>query len=230
MSELTGWDRRLSVTADGKGLVGYAGAVLLRKVADRVGLTGGLAELLPAGAGHGWRERAHVVVQLAVAIVLGAMGLRNLPSKLWTVNASWMLAANLAADLDAWLRLLALHDEPDLADAEPDIMRFRLYHLPARLSRHARCRWLRIETTSPGPGPARSPRSGAGSTAPGYHLTAGPDPTKTRTEETSTIPGDVDPLCSRNDTRRPHPRSCGTNGRTNHLNEQRLPPTNRGQC
>ncbi|WP_234042424.1 hypothetical protein [Streptomyces marianii] len=28
-------------------------------------------------------------------------------------------------------------------------MRFRLYHLPARPARHARRRWLRIETTSP---------------------------------------------------------------------------------
>jgi hypothetical protein len=46
-----------------------------------------------------------------------------------------MLAANLAADL--------------LADAEIDTMRFRLYHLPARLTKHARHRWLRIEATCP---------------------------------------------------------------------------------
>ncbi|MFD5064944.1 hypothetical protein [Streptomyces sp. NPDC058394] len=31
-------------------------------------------------------------------------------------------------DLDAWLRLLTLHDREDLADAEPDTMRFRVYH------------------------------------------------------------------------------------------------------
>ncbi|MFE7752197.1 hypothetical protein [Streptomyces sp. NPDC057428] len=31
-------------------------------------------------------------------------------------------AANLVADLDAWLRLLALHDQDELADAEPDAM------------------------------------------------------------------------------------------------------------
>lgn len=41
VSERTGWDRGLSVTADGKGLVGHAGAVLLRKLADRTGLTRG---------------------------------------------------------------------------------------------------------------------------------------------------------------------------------------------
>lgn len=39
-----------------------------------------------------------------------AMGLDNLPSQSWEVNRGWMLAANIAADLDAWVRLLALHD------------------------------------------------------------------------------------------------------------------------
>ncbi|MFJ2022019.1 IS1380 family transposase [Streptomyces nodosus] len=78
-----------------------------------------------------------------------AMGLRNLPSHSWQINTGWMLAANLAVDLDAWLRLLTLHDDEDLAHAEPDTMRFRLYHLPARLARHARRRFLRIERTWP---------------------------------------------------------------------------------
>jgi hypothetical protein len=77
------------------------------------------------------------------------MGLGNLPSQSWEVNRGWVLAANVAADLDAWLRLLALHDIDDLADAVPDTMRFRLYHLPARLADHARCRCLRIERTWP---------------------------------------------------------------------------------
>ncbi|SCE53872.1 Transposase DDE domain group 1, partial [Streptomyces sp. di188] len=77
MSERTGWDRRLSVVADGKGLVGQAGAVLLRKLADRTGLTAALAGVLPSGSGSGWRDRAAVVVQLAVAIVLGAVSLSD---------------------------------------------------------------------------------------------------------------------------------------------------------
>jgi len=92
--------------------------------------------------------RHHAVVEDQVR-TNKALGLHNLPSKSLAVNESWMLAANLAADLNAWLRLLALHDEPDLAQAEPDTMRFRLYHLPARLSRHARRQWLRIERTWP---------------------------------------------------------------------------------
>ncbi|MFE7244035.1 hypothetical protein [Streptomyces sp. NPDC057580] len=36
-----------------------------------------------------------------------------------------------------------------LADAEPDTMRFRLYHLPARLTDRARRRWLHVDATWP---------------------------------------------------------------------------------
>lgn len=75
MSETTGWDRRLSVVADGKRLIGHAGAVLLRKCADRTGLTSALARVLPAGSVSGWRDRAEVLVALAVAITLGATNL-----------------------------------------------------------------------------------------------------------------------------------------------------------
>jgi hypothetical protein len=78
-----------------------------------------------------------------------AMGLRNLPSKSWTVNQGWVLAANIAADLTAWTRLLGLHDQPDLADAEPETLRYRLLHLPATLSSHARQRTLKIASTWP---------------------------------------------------------------------------------
>jgi hypothetical protein len=45
-----GWDRGLDVAADGRGLVGHAGAVLLRRLADRVALTGELARALPVSA------------------------------------------------------------------------------------------------------------------------------------------------------------------------------------
>ncbi|WP_275432064.1 MULTISPECIES: transposase [unclassified Streptomyces] len=77
MRETTGWDRRLTVAADGRGLIGHAGAVLLRRLADRVGLTAGLAEVLPVGSGADWRDRAVTVVQLAVAIALGAVNLSD---------------------------------------------------------------------------------------------------------------------------------------------------------
>jgi hypothetical protein len=41
-----GWDHALKVTADGKGLVGHAGAILLRKTAGQAGLTGLLSGAL----------------------------------------------------------------------------------------------------------------------------------------------------------------------------------------
>jgi hypothetical protein len=78
-----------------------------------------------------------------------AMGLRNLPSKTWMVNCGWVLAANLAADLSAWCRLLGLSDCDDLKDAEPDTLRYRLWALPARLVRHARQRVLKLSRTWP---------------------------------------------------------------------------------
>ncbi|WP_435818246.1 IS1380 family transposase [Micromonospora matsumotoense] len=78
-----------------------------------------------------------------------AMGLRNLPSKAWTVNQSWILTCNIAADLAAWTRLLGLHDQADLAHAEPDTLRYRLLHLPAKLVHHARRRILSIPDTWP---------------------------------------------------------------------------------
>ncbi|MFD8393477.1 transposase [Streptomyces sp. NPDC059680] len=68
----TGWDQRLDVRADDQNLVGHAGVVLLRRIADRTGLTRALAGALPKGAGPGWRDRGEAVVQLACAIVLGA--------------------------------------------------------------------------------------------------------------------------------------------------------------
>ncbi|WP_152646023.1 transposase [Streptacidiphilus albus] len=72
-----------------------------------------------------------------------------LPSKSWQVNAAWVLAATIAADLDAWTRLLLLHDAPELAKAEPATIRTKLYHLPARLTAHARRRVLHLDRSWP---------------------------------------------------------------------------------
>jgi hypothetical protein len=41
-----GWDHGLKVTGDGEALVGHAGAVLLRKLADQAGLTAALGSAL----------------------------------------------------------------------------------------------------------------------------------------------------------------------------------------
>ena len=93
-------------------------------------------------------HREHAVVEDGVRTAK-SMGLRNLPSKTWVVNCGWVLAANIAADLAAWIRLLGLYDCDDLKDAEPDTLRYRLLSLPARLARHARTRVLKISRTWP---------------------------------------------------------------------------------
>ncbi len=57
-------------------------------------------------------------------------------------------AANLGHYLGCWVRLVTLHDQDD-SSAGPATMRYRLYHLPARLSTHARHRYLRLERAWP---------------------------------------------------------------------------------
>ncbi|WP_406190510.1 transposase [Streptomyces sp. NBC_01017] len=77
------------------------------------------------------------------------VGLGLLPSASWQLNAAWVLAATIACDLDTWTRLLLLHDQPELAAAEPETIRRKLYHLPARLTSHARRRTLHLDHTWP---------------------------------------------------------------------------------
>jgi hypothetical protein len=67
----TGWSQGLDVTADGQGIVSHAGLVLLRALADRTGLTGGLSRALatPRLLVH---DRGRVLADLATAIADGA--------------------------------------------------------------------------------------------------------------------------------------------------------------
>ena len=94
-------------------------------------------------------HREHAVVETAGVRTAKAMGLRNLPSKSWQVNAGWVITANIAADLTAWTRLLGFHDDADLREADPDTLRYRIWHIPARLACHARQRILRISPDWP---------------------------------------------------------------------------------
>jgi len=61
----------------------------------------------------------------------------------------WVLAANIAADLTAWTRLLGFRDDDELRAAAPDTLRYRVWHVPARLVRHARKRVLKISPDWP---------------------------------------------------------------------------------
>jgi hypothetical protein len=49
--------------------------VVLHAVADRAGLTAALGPLWPGGGSPTWRDRAHVLLGLTSAIVLGATNL-----------------------------------------------------------------------------------------------------------------------------------------------------------
>ena len=74
-----------------------------------------------------------------------ACGAERLPSKDYQRNSAWLQLVALAVSLLAWLRLIALDD--DLAKAEPNALRFRLFSAPARLDTHARHKILK---TPPG--------------------------------------------------------------------------------
>jgi hypothetical protein len=73
-----GWDHALKVTADGTGLAGHAGAVLLRKTADQAGLTAQLSAALRKKGSSPAFDRGTVLVSLAAAIALGATSMSDI--------------------------------------------------------------------------------------------------------------------------------------------------------
>jgi hypothetical protein len=73
-----GWDHALKVTADGAGLVGHAGAVLLRKAADQTGLTAQMSAALRKKGTSPLLDRGIVLVSLAAAIALGATSMSDI--------------------------------------------------------------------------------------------------------------------------------------------------------
>jgi len=92
------------------------------------------------------RHRAHARVEDRIRHAKDT-GLSRLPSREYAINEAWIACMTLAADLTAWLRLLALPDS--LKACEPKALRYRLLHVPARLTRGARRRRLRFPRTWP---------------------------------------------------------------------------------
>ena len=78
MAKDTRWDRNLSVAADACGLVGHAGAVLLRKLADQCGLTPALGAALGRKGKFPLIDRGMALVSMAVAIALGATSMSDI--------------------------------------------------------------------------------------------------------------------------------------------------------
>jgi hypothetical protein len=74
----TSWDHSLEVTADGNGLVGHAGGILLRKLADRCGLTAALTAALAQKGMFPQLSRGMVLVSTAIAIAMGATAMADI--------------------------------------------------------------------------------------------------------------------------------------------------------
>jgi hypothetical protein len=94
------------------------------------------------------RHRAHAHVEGDVKQVKD-LGLARWPSRFWAINVAWTQIVALAANLLACFRHLALPTGP-LREAAPKLLRYRLFHLPGRLTRGQRRRWLHLRADWPG--------------------------------------------------------------------------------
>ena len=72
------WDHGLTVTADGEGLVGQAGGVILRELADRSGLTAALRDALARDGRFPEVDRGMAMVSAAVMIALGGTSMSGI--------------------------------------------------------------------------------------------------------------------------------------------------------
>jgi hypothetical protein len=92
------------------------------------------------------RHRQHAVVEDRIRC-LKAMGLANLPFSEWQPNAAWLEVALIAHDLTVWTQQTCLAGEH--AIAEPKRLRYRILHVAARLTRHARRTTLHLQDDWP---------------------------------------------------------------------------------
>src|SRR5579864_6553927 len=130
----TRWDHALKVTGGGTGLVGHAGAVLLRKAADQAGLTAALSAAVRKAGMSPLLDRGIALVSMAAAIALWATSMSDIA-----------VLAHLAPVLGA-------------APSGPTVRRaLDLAGTPAMLDRIARARakarahaWMLVEGTSAG--------------------------------------------------------------------------------
>jgi len=88
------------------------------------------------------RHRAHARVEDRIRCAKDT-GLDRFPSRSFAINAAWLAVVMLSVDLIAWTQHLLLHG--DLARVELKMLRYRLLHVAARLTRGQRQRWLRIQ-------------------------------------------------------------------------------------
>ncbi|MDG4750619.1 IS1380 family transposase [Micromonospora sp. WMMD718] len=87
------------------------------------------------------RHRAHARVEDRIRTGKDT-GFGRFPSRVFAINAAWLELALTGIDLLAWTQHLLL--DGDLATAEPKKLRYRLLHVPARITRSARRTKLRV--------------------------------------------------------------------------------------
>jgi hypothetical protein len=102
--------------------------------------SGGSAQFLEV------RHRAHARVEDRIRTGKDC-GFGRFPSRVFAINQAWLELALTGIDLLAWTRNVLL--DGTLAKAEPKKLRYRLLHVPGRISRSARQTRLRISATWP---------------------------------------------------------------------------------
>ena len=78
MSKRTEWAQELSLSAGGRKLVGKAGIVPVRRLADKVRLTDALGEVLVRQDFHPVHDRGTVLISAACAILVGARSMSGI--------------------------------------------------------------------------------------------------------------------------------------------------------
>jgi hypothetical protein len=124
----TSWDHALEVTAGGSGLVGHAGGILLRKLADQCGLTAELDAALTQKGASPQFSRGVALASTAIAIALGATAMADIG-----VLGQLALVLGAAPSDSTVRRTLNLADDRALT---------RIAQARARVRRHV---WKQIE-------------------------------------------------------------------------------------
>ena len=135
MLNLTGWPKGMRVIARKEGP--HPGAQLRITDADGLRVTAFAtnsvrAQLPDLELRHRRRARAEDRIRCAKDT-----GLRNLPLHSFNQNRIWCAIVTLAAELTAWMQLLALTNT-SARRWEPKRLRLRLFTIAANLTRHSR--------------------------------------------------------------------------------------------
>ena len=98
-----------------------------------------VAELTGMNTRQGWPANQRLIARRTRP---AARQRAKLPSQSWTVNRGWVLAANLAADIDAGPGSRACTTNPTWSTLNQTCCATASGILPAKLTHHARRRWL----------------------------------------------------------------------------------------